>query len=236
MITKDKDKEDFFTKLDNYILNQKNMIVFNINNFEKNFFNEDLLTEKNFFFKKFILSEQASNEPIFNKNILRNKVINYSLEKGKKLTAYKIFNDSFKLFFSFFYNFSEDLNNTYELYDTYYKYSLKNKTIFFEPMFIYYNLISFLQPSFIISFKKTLKTKKNSKKAKEIVINYIKPQSRFFFCLKSIIKFSKTFGFNKCNQNIAYTLINLFLLNKNSTIYKKKILAYEKLIKLKKSK
>lgn len=233
---KDKDKEDFVLKLDDYIFNQKNFTLFNLNNFEKNFFNEDFLTEKQFFLKQFGLSEQYSTNPNINKNILRNKVINYSLEKGKKLTSYKIFNNTFQLFYSFFDKFNDELNNSYELYSTYYKYSIKNKTIFFEPMFIYYNLISFLQPSFIISFKKTLKTKKNNKKAKEVIINYIKPKSRFFFCLKSIIKFSKTFSFNKCNQNIAYTLLNLFLLNKNSSIYKKKIIAYEKLIKLKKTK
>lgn len=178
----------------------------------------------------------SSKSPYLNKYLLKNKMLNYTLKDGKKLISYKIYNDSFNLFFSFFENYNEELNSNYTLYKTYYDYSIKNKISFSEPLFVVYNLISFLQPSFIISFKKIIKKKKTKNQPKEVIVNYIKPGSRFYFCLKSIFRFSKTFVFKKKYESLSYTLLNLFLLNKNSIMYKKKINAYEKLIKLKKSK
>lgn len=236
IINKDKNKENFLEKFKEYFLERKNFNLFYVSNNSLTFYNEDFIIEKLYYANKYELMTYSSNIPLINKNIFKNKIINYTLYRGQKLTSYKIYNDTFKLFFSFFNNFNSELKLNYDLYETYYEYSLKNPIIFFEPIFIYHNLISFLQPSFIISLKKHLKTKKNKKQAKEIVVSYIKPNSRFYFCLKSIIRFSKTFGFKKCHENIAYSLLNLFLLNKNSIMYKKKILAYERLIKLRKTK
>ena len=207
-----------------------------INNSRKKFFSEERLEPIFLKEKEQKVFLNSSQNPLINKNIFKTKIINYLTIKGKKQTAYRIYNNTFKLFFSFFETYNQELSENYPLYNTYYQYSLKNKLIFYEPLFIFYNLVSFLQPSFVLTVKKILKKKKQSKKPKELIINYIKPQSRFYFCVKSIVKYSKSFLFNKIEQKMSFSLLNLFLQNKNSFLYKKKLTAYNRIIKLRKIK
>lgn len=232
----DRNKEKFLWKLTNYVFLQKPNLLFYVNTSQITFYNEEHLTVIKNQIDTYEVVLQSSKEPLVNKNIFKNKIVNYIMEKGKKQKAYKIYNNAFKLFFNFFKNYNIELASTYNLYETYYNYAQKNQFIFFEPIFIYTNLVSFLQPSFTIAFKKTLKTKKNTKKPKEVIINYIKPNSRFYFCVKSIQRLTKSYEFNTFSEKIAFTILNLFLSNKNSHMYKKKITSYQKLIKLRKTK
>lgn len=223
-------------ELYNYLCKYNQYTYLGITSAEENLSNEREMIIKNKLIHKNRIENKKSLDIYTNKYICRSKVTNYLMIKGKKLTAYKLYNNTFKLFYFFFEKFNNELNINYDLYNTYFKFSHKNKHTFFEPVFIFRNLVNLLQPSYIISFKKTIKKKKSKKLNKEIIINYIRPLSRINFALKSVIRFSKSFMFEKKYENVAYTLIYLFLSNKNSSLYKKKVVAYERLIKLKKVK
>lgn len=229
-------KEDFFDIKYKYIYAMQPTTRYIVNTDENNCYQTEYYSYIYWLQKKNERNVYESKDFFKNKNIFLNKLVNYTLEKGKKLTSYRIFISYFNLFFSFFEKYNQELNETYRLYDMYYNYAHENKSLFFNPLFPYYNILKFLEPSFIMSFKKPKKSKRKIKKAKELKIDYIKPTRRLFICLKSIMVFSKSFSFAKKHQNLCYSLLNIFLSNKNSLLYKRKILTYEKLLKMKKKK
>jgi len=228
--------DDFFTIKYKYVYKTKPDISYILNVSENNCYEVEFNSHVYQSQKKTELNAHASKDFFTNHNIFLNKLVNYVLVQGKKLTSYRIFVSYFNLFFSFFEKYNQDLAENYKLYDMYYKYAQENRALFFNPMFPYYNVIKFLEPSFIMSFKKPKKSKRKVTKAKELKIDYIKPSRRLFICLKSMMIFSKSFSFSKKHQNLCYSLLNIFLSNKNSLLYKRKILTYEKLLKLKKKK
>lgn len=229
-------KEDFFALKYKYVYIMHPGTRYLVNIDDNNCYQTEYYSYVYWLQKRNERSLTASKDFFKNKNIFLNKLVNYTLQEGKKLTSYRIFNLYFNLFFSFFEKFNSDLSENYKLYDMYYKYAQENRSLFFNPMFPYYNVLKFLEPSFIMSFKKPKKSKRKLKKAKELKIDYIKPKRRLFICLKSIMVFSKSFSYVKKHQNLCYSLLNIFLSNKNSVLYKRKILTYEKLLKMKKKK
>lgn len=230
--------EEFLSKQYWTFFSSHNLYTFNfLEKSEENFTNQRNFKKYKDIYYKTSIYTQNSKDIFINKNYCRNKIINFLMEKGKKITAYNLYNDSFTIFFFFFQKYNKDLSQMYELYKVYYDFSKKNSEIFFDPVFIFRNLTDFLKPSYMLALKKNIK-KKTSKKhiKKDLIIRYIKPENRINVALRAIMKFTKSFNFDKKSENVAYALIYLFLSNKNSSLYKKKILSYEKLIKAKKSK
>jgi hypothetical protein len=115
----------------------------------------------------------------------------------------------------------------------YYKFAQNNKSIFFSPNFIYNNIVGFLEPTFILTLSRK---KRNKKLLKQLNVSYIKPNKRINFCIRLINVFSKSFKYRKSSDSKCYALINTFLSNKNSILYKKKIYTYSRLLQVKKLK
>lgn len=176
----------------------------------------------------------VTNDIFENKNFFFNKFINYFIKNGNKRTAHNMYKDTFILFYSFFYRYNEDLNNTYPLYNTYYEYSISKKDIFFNPLFFFKILSKILEPTFIIGIKPQV-FKKKIKKDKEIVITYIPPYKRSSIYLRTLVAFTKSFKYDKFYKNLTFSLLNTFLNMKNSFLYKQKILTYTRLLKSKKN-
>lgn len=168
-----------------------------------------------------------------NTNVLMNKLICYCMVRGLKLKAYNTYNIYINIFFSFFREYNRELALNYNLYPLYYEYAHKHKQKFFSPVFVYDDIASFLEPTFILTVKKIKKKKK--KMVKEYTITYLKSSKRLPFCLKLVNLYSKSYKYKDVALSKCYGLLNTFLNNRNSELYKKKVYAYTKLLNQKKT-
>jgi hypothetical protein len=200
--------------------------------FDSSYFIEQGVLTKNL---SFLMEKKSfTNKNILvNNNILANKLICYSLYRGLKLKAYNYYNNYMSLFFSFFRDFNKDMNEVYPLYSMYFEYAQNNKSIFFSPIFVYNNIVGFLEPTFVLT---VAKKKKKRKLIKQLNVSYIKPSKRILFCVRLLNVFSKSFKFRTSSDSKCFSLINTFLSNRNSILYKKKIYTYNKLLQIKKIK
>lgn len=206
--------KEFYQNLDSSDFIEQGDVIKNIN----------ILNEKINFLNKNIL---------VNNNILSNKLICYSLKCGLKLKAYNYYTDYMSLFFSFFRDFDKDMSENYPLYSMYFEYAQSNKSIFFSSTFIYNNIVGFLEPTFVLTVSKK---KKKKKLLKQLNISYVKPSKRIIFCIRLLNVFSKSFKFRTSSDSKCFSLVNTFLSNRNSILYKKKIYTYNKLLQVKKIK
>ena len=170
-----------------------------------------------------------------NPHKLINFLVKHYTKNGNKIKGYNLLKSSFYLFFSFFEKFDTELDENYTLYKLYYQYSQENRTIFYNPVFIYINILKYLESTFNICIKTVKKgRKKSDKSTKELKIGYISPNRRLPYALRTLILFSKQFDYQNAFAKTCYNILYLFLSNKNSVLFKKKIAIVDKLLKLRK--
>lgn len=169
-----------------------------------------------------------SHDLLSNPNVLNQKLICYCMSRGLKLKAYKIYVTYMDMFFSMFREFTPQLMELSPLYNMHYSYAQKNLRLFFSALYIYKNISAFLEPTFILTTKKK-KTRKRQT-SREIYVSYVQPSKRIPLCIRLVNLYSRTYRTQDSVSGRCYGLLLTFLLNKNSTLFKKKIYTYNKLL------
>ena len=137
---------------------------------------------------------------------------------------------------NFYYFFSkkfEFFQKKYPTYSIFYNFS-KTDLKFFDFDFLL-NLILKNNDSIFftkaITISKKIKQKNKIKNKYNLDVQYLKPEKRIFFTLKQIHLYSNNYNFYKYSERLLMSFFNVFFLEKNSDIYKNKIMTYRNILK-----
>jgi len=170
----------------------------------------------NFFFKK--------NSQIFLQNSIRG---------GNKLKFLSYLNSMRNNFYFFFSKKFEFVQKKFPTYNIFYNFS-KTDLKFFDFDFLL-NLILknnesiFFTKAVVIS--KKIKQKNKTKNKYNLDVQYLKSEKRVFFTLKQLHLYSNNYNFYKYYERLLMSFFNVFFLDKNSDIYKNKIMTYKNILK-----
>lgn len=167
----------------------------------------------------------------FEKNFFQ-KIVSLSLKKGLKLKFFINISAALKYFFYLFthnnLNFFSKYKNIYNIYYSFF--TITN--LFFNINFLLYWLTSLLEPLFTLKCLGVPK-KYRKKLKKKFIFNifFLKKEKRSMIFLKWL--YLNTFLFNdkKFFMKFFKSLLDIFLKNKKSNLYLKKIIIYKKIFK-----
>lgn len=189
------------------------------------------ISEKNIFFLK--------NNKIFYKNIYNfklksffKKIVMLSLKRGLKLKFFKYISSAFKFFFYLFLHNNLHMFSKYKnVYNIYYSFfNLTN--LFFNVNFLLFWLSSIIEPMFTLKcLSVPKKYRKKLKKKFTFSIFFLKKEKRKNVFLRWM--YLNTFVFNDQMffKKFLKSLLDIFLKNKKSNLYLKKIIIYKKILK-----
>jgi len=221
---------DFYDYLEKY----KN--ISNLLNPSYNYYIYSFFIKKNFL--KLNLKKNKSNNFNFLRNIFKNKkhshlFLQNSINGGNKL---KMLNYLNKMHSNFYYFFSRKLDffqKKFPTYNLFFNFSKTDKK-FFDLDFIF-NLILRNNESIFytkaVKLNKKLKQKNKVKTKYNLEVQYLKNDKRDFFTLKQIHLYSNNFNYYTYSERLLMSFFNVFFLEKNSDIYKNKIMTYQNILK-----
>lgn len=214
-----KDINNFYDKSYNYYLYsffiKKNFIKFNLNPiFSKN--------KSDIFLKNFFKNKSYSQ------SFLQN-----SLKGGNKLKMMCFLNKMRSNFYFFFLKKIDFFQKKFPTYSIYYNFS-KTEKKFFDFDFILNILLKNNESIFFtkaVRLNKKIKQKNKTKLKYNVEVQYLKSDKRNYFTLKQIHLFSNNYNFYNYDERLLMSFFNAFFFEKNSDIYKNKIITYKNVLK-----
>jgi hypothetical protein len=207
---------------DYYIITNLNYKIFINNNFLKK--------KKSFYF----INPNKDKSIIFNQN--RNnldKLINVSFSDGKKLKFLNYINYLNNAFYYSFIYKSSFFQSRFENYMLFYNFSKEND-FFFDLDFILNNIVNLNESIFNIKvIKLNKKLKKRFKKKFDFEVRYLRKHKRSLNVFKSLHLYSNSFNYYKYYERLLASLLLTFLNQKESKIYKRKLVSYSLVLKKK---
>ena len=194
----------------------------------KVFINNNFLKKK----KSFSLNK---NKPIILNNNRSNvdKLINVSFSCGKKLKFLNYLNNLNNTFYYSFIYKSLFFQNRFENYMLFYNFSKEND-FFFNLNFILNNIVNLNESIFNIKVVKlNKKLKKRFKKKFDFEVKYLRKHKRSLNVFKSLHLYSNSFNYYKYYERLLASLLLTFLNQKDSKIYKRKLVSYSLVLKRK---
>lgn len=216
------------------------------NNFYKNYktdiadyyliinLNYKIFIDSNFFKKKKYFYINKNKFIIFNHNRSNlDKLINVSLSDGKKLKFLNYMNNLNNAFYYSFIRKSLFFQNRFENYMLFYNFSKEND-FFFNLNFILSNIANLNESIFNIKVVKlNKKLKKRFKKKFDFEVKYLQKHKRSLSVFKSLHLYANSFNYYKYYERLLASLLLTFLNQKESKIYKRKLVSYSLVLKKK---
>lgn len=189
------------------------------------------ITKQNVFFIK---NNKISYKNIYNfklKSFFK-KIVMLSLKRGLKLKFFNYISSAFKFFFYLFLHNNSHIFSKYKnVYNIYYSFfNLTN--LFFNVNFLLFWLSSIIEPMFTLKcLSVPKKYRKKLKKKFTFSIFFLKKEKRKDVFLRWV--YLNTFVFNDLTfyKKLLKSLLDIFLKNKKSNLYLKKIIIYKKILK-----
>ena len=154
-----------------------------------------------------------------------------SINGGKKLKMLNFLNNMRFNFYFFFSKKFDFFQKKFPSYNLFFNFS-KTEKKFFDLDFIF-NLI--LKNNESIFFTKVVrlnkKLKQKTKTKYNLDVQYLKSDKRGCFTLKQVHLHSNNFNFYTYHERLLMSFFNVFFLEKNSDIYKNKIMTYQNILK-----
>ena len=207
-----------------------NFIYFKNKIFLKNFLKPPIVASN------FIIHKNTKNiyqNLLFFKRISYfDKLVSLTFRKGLKLKIYNSISFSFKFFFYLFLQNNINLFSSYKnIYNIYYSFfNLTN--IFFNINFLLFWLSSIIEPLFSLKCLSVPKKYRKKLKKKYIFnIFFLKKEKRSSVFLKWLYLNTSVYNDKVLEKKIIKSLIDIFLKNKKSNLYLKKIIINKKIFK-----
>ena len=165
---------------------------------------------------------------------LISKIIELNTKKGLKNKSIKIFNNAMRYIYGLFDNFDNVLAQDTPSYSVFYNFSKTFEDEFYKPDFFIRYIYASLELLFLI---KRIKPKKKTKKKKnqtKTMVSYLSQKSRYSITIRVINAYLNRFNERSGDKRIGDSILYLAFSGKNSFLYKKKILMYNKLLEKKK--
>lgn len=213
--------------------NYKN--IDNLLNKSYNYYLYSFYVKKNFFKKINIIKLKKKNilkNPFINKNYSQLFLQN-SLKGGNKLKILCFLNKMRLNFYFFFLKKLEFFQKKFPTYNIYYNFS-KTEKKFFDFDFILNLILKNNESIFFtkaVKLNKKIKQKNKTKLKYNLEIQYLKNDKRSYFTLKQIHLCSNNYNFYKYDERLLMSFFNVFFFEKNSDIYKNKIMTYQNVLK-----
>lgn len=196
--------------------------------------NYKIFINNNFFKKKKSFYLNKNKFIIFNQN--RNnldKLINVSFSSGKKLKFLNYMNNLNNAFYYSFIYKSSFFQSRFENYMLFYNFSKEND-FFFNLNFILSNIVNLNESIFNIKVVKlNKKLKKRFKKKFDFEVKYLRKHKRSLSVFKSLHLYSNSFNYYRYHERLLASLLLTFLNQKDSKIYKRKLVSYSLVLKKK---
>jgi hypothetical protein len=205
-----------------FSINYKNLISYDYNYYIYSFF-----IKKNFF--KF--NKKKNLNSVFKKNT--HLFLQNCIKGGNKLKFLSFFNHMRNNFYFFFSKKFEFFQKKFPTYNIFYNFS-KTDLKFFDFDFLLNLVLKNNESIFstkVVAINKKLKQKTKTKNKYNIDLQYLKSEKRIFFTLKQIHLYSNNYNFYKYNERLLMSFFNVFFFEKNSDIYKNKIMTYKSILK-----
>ena len=138
--------------------------------------------------------------------------------------------------FNFYFFFSKKFDffqKKFPTYNIFYNFS-KTEKKFFDLNFIFNLILKNNESIFctkVVRLNKKIKQKNKTKSKYSVDAQYLKNNKRNYFTLKQIHLYSNNYNFYKYNERLLMSFFNVFFLEKNSEIYKNKIMTYQNILK-----
>lgn len=165
---------------------------------------------------------------------LYKKLITLNTKKGFKTKTFHTYAKSISYVLDFFENFNHDLNNEYNTYNNFFEFSRNFPQEFYKRDFLIRYIYMYLELIFIL---KKIQPKKKTKKKKIVpktLIAYIPHRNRLTTTLRILNGYINSSTTLNSPVRIGNALLYLVLSGKQSFLYKKKIMMYNKLLEKKK--
>lgn len=238
----------FVTPINNkyFFLKKKSFDILDLVNNYKNALNLQN-TSYNYYVYSFFIKKNFSK---FDFNLKNNKTLNLfrlisknnnhihlflqnSISSGNKIKMLNFLN---KMRFNFYYFFSKKIDffqKKFSTYSIFYNFS-KTELKFFDLDFIFNLILKNNESIFFtkaVRLNKKLKQKNKLKSKYNLDVQYLKNDKRNFFTLKQIHLYSNNYNFYSYDERLLMSFFNVFFLEKNSDIYKNKIMTYQNILK-----
>lgn len=191
---------------------------------KKNFYKISFVTRNVSVGKRFLNFSKKTNFQLFLQNCINGG------NKLKMLVFLNTMRSNFYFFFSKKFDFFQKKFPTYNLFFNFSKTEKK----FFDLDFIFNLILKNNESIFYtkaVKLNKKLKQKLKQKSKYNLDIQYLKSEKRDFFTLKQIHLYSNNFNFYPYDERLLMSFFNSFFLEKNSEIYKNKIMTYQNILK-----
>ena len=233
------DKKYNFLKKKSFDFYENTFNYKNINNlYEKsyNYYLYSFFLKKNFFKFNFFLKYSKNNN--FLKNSNKNKsysqsFLQNSLKGGNKLKMLCFLNKMRLNFYFFFLKKIDFFQKKFPTYNIYYNFS-KTEKKFFDFDFIFNLILKNNESIFYtkaVRLNKKIKQKNKTKLKYNLDVQYLRNDKRNYFTLKQIHLYSNNYNFYQYDERLLMSFFNIFFLEKNSDVYKNKIMTYQSVLK-----
>ncbi len=211
--------KDNFINFDSYQYSLYNTFVFN--NFSKK--------KKSFVYNTG--DANISRERRFAKKIISDKFLQVLINGGNKLKMLKCVNLIQNNFYYLYNNPERDFLNKYQSFIFFKNFSNVNKK-FFNFNFILNMILELNQTIFDLKVVKLAKREKKKKKQKyNLEVKYLSKSKRFTNVLKNLTLNANHYNYYNYNERLLASVFDNFFLQKNSTLYKKKLYVYNSILK-----
>jgi hypothetical protein len=136
-------------------------------------------------------------------------------------------------FYLFFKKKSDFFQKKFPTYSIFYNFSKTEKRFFdfnFLLELMYKNNETIFSTK-AVKLNKKLKQKSKTKLKYNVDIQYLRSDKRFFFVMKQIHLLANNFNFYNYDERLLVSFFNAFFLEKNSDIYKNKLMTYRSILK-----
>ncbi len=165
---------------------------------------------------------------------LMSKVVELNTKRGLKQKSVRLISNSLNYVYSLFDNFDSALSQDTQSYNIFYNFSRTFEDEFYKPDFFIKYIYANLELLFLI---KRIKPKKKTKKKKsqpKTMVSYLSQKSRSSITIRVINAYLNQSNERTNTKRIGDSMLYLAFSGKNSFLYKKKILMYNKLLEKKK--
>lgn len=160
------------------------------------------------------------------------KLTTLNTKNGYKVKALHVYSGALQYIYNYFTTFDSNLAADYSSYRNFFEFSKNFSNEFHKPDFFIRYVHSQLEMIFLLKKVKLKKKKKAS--IPKISISYIPSRARASITLRVINSYINNSSITNNSVRVGNALLYLTLSGKNSFLYKKKLMMYNKLLEKKK--